>query len=218
MAKKATVVETNIKIPAVNFGYLAFDIEGITPLVMHKFSQKAQAQIKAKHEKGSTAGAGTKRAKRDFEADCKAATHFSTDGWIGIPCSAFRNAAVSACRTTGFAMTRAKLAVFCEPDGYEDDGTPLVKITKGKPKTNIAPARNDKGGIDLRSRPMWAPGWQARVEFRFDLDMFEAQDVANLMQRIGLQVGILEGRPDSKKGAGCGWGTFKIINKKEVTK
>jgi hypothetical protein len=34
--------------------------------------------------------------------------------------------------------------------------------------------------------------------------------VTNLMQRVGLQVGIGEGRPDSRESAGLGWGTFAI--------
>jgi len=36
----------------------------------------------------------------------------------------------------------------------------------------------------------------------------------NLLHRAGLQVGIMEGRPDSKDSCGCGWGTFKIANGK----
>jgi hypothetical protein len=30
--------------------------------------------------------------------------------------------------------------------------------------------------------------------------------------RVGIQVGICEGRPDSKNSAGMGWGTFKLVN------
>ena len=35
-------------------------------------------------------------------------------------------------------------------------------------------------------------------------------DVTNLMQRVGMQVGIGEGRPDSRDSAGLGWGTFRL--------
>lgn len=40
-----------------------------------------------------------------------------------------------------------------------------------------------------------------------------AVDVANLMNRVGAQVGIGEGRPDSKNSAGMGWGLFSIETK-----
>ena len=118
-----------------------------------------------------------------------------------MPCSAFRNALISACRTAGFVMTRAKLALFVEADGYDEDGTPLVYFTKGEPHKHIGYARNQTGVADIRSRPMWNPGWEATVRVRFDGDMFTPTDVANLMVRVGQQVGIGEGRPDSKQSA-----------------
>jgi hypothetical protein len=36
-------------------------------------------------------------------------------------------------------------------------------------------------------------------------------DVVNLISRVGLQVGIGEGRPDSKQSAGLGYGLFEIL-------
>jgi hypothetical protein len=42
--------------------------------------------------------------------------------------------------------------------------------------------------------------------------MFSLDDISNLLMRVGLQVGLGEGRPDSKKSAGMGWGTFEISN------
>jgi hypothetical protein len=44
------------------------------------------------------------------------------------------------------------------------------------------------------------------------MDQFTPEDVANLMARVGMQVGIGEGRPDSKNSAGMGWGLFKIAD------
>jgi hypothetical protein len=48
------------------------------------------------------------------------------------------------------------------------------------------------------------------------MDQFTHQDVANLMTRVGLQVGLGEGRPDSKNSAGMGWGLFQIEGMDEV--
>jgi hypothetical protein len=42
--------------------------------------------------------------------------------------------------------------------------------------------------------------------------MLTADDVTNLINRVGLQVGIGEGRPDSKDSAGIGLGLFEIVN------
>jgi hypothetical protein len=63
---------------------------------------------------------------------------------------------------------------------------------------------------------MWEPGWSAKVRVTFDLDQFSLQDVGNLMMRVGRQVGIGEGRPDSRNSAGMGWGLFDIAADEEV--
>jgi hypothetical protein len=33
---------------------------------------------------------------------------------------------------------------------------------------------------------------------------------------VGRQVGIGEGRPDSRNSCGMGWGLFEIVNRKEL--
>jgi hypothetical protein len=55
--------------------------------------------------------------------------------------------------------------------------------------------------------------WKASLTIRYDADQFTVEDVTNLVMRVGMQVGIGEGRPDSRNSAGMGWGTFEISNK-----
>jgi hypothetical protein len=193
------------------FEVAEFRIVGVAPYVQNKFSAKAREQMRAKQEAGSTAKKGSKREPKDFTASYEGAMHRSADGWCGIPAPAFRNACVSACRMCGFRMTHAKLSLFIEPDGFDtDDGTPLVRITKGEPEYSEMAVRNESGVCDLRPRPMWREGWEAVVRVRFDGDQFTLMDVANLLLRAGMQVGIGEGRPDSRKSCGMGWGLFKL--------
>jgi len=199
-----------------NFVTAALTIRGIAPLVLNKFSQKAREQIRQTQEAGSVAKKGRKREPKDFQKCYEQAKHVSLDGWLGIPAPAFRAALVSACRMCGFQMTKAKLSVFVEADGFGEDGTPLVQLTKGEPEYHEAYARNETGVVDLRARPMWQPGWEAVVRVRFDADQFTLEDVANLMMRVGLQVGIGEGRPDSKKSCGMGWGLFELAGQEEI--
>lgn len=185
-------------------------IRGISPMVQCKFSMKAQDQIRATQEAGQTSRKNKKKEAKDFEAVFQGGRHRSTEGWDGIPAAAFRSAMISACRTVGFKMTLAKLSIFCVADGYDEEGTGLVKITHGEPTMDVRPGRNANGSVDLRARPMWAPGWQATVTLQWDADQFSASDVMNLLARAGWQVGIGEGRPDSRMSAGMGWGQFEI--------
>lgn len=213
MAPAAAPTTKKVEISAPKFEIVELPIRGTAPLVMNKFSNKAIQQIIATQEGGSQSLGKKKREPKDFEAAYRGAMHISREGWHGIPAGAFRNAAISACRTVGYKMTHAKLAFFVLADGYEaDDGTPLVRIV-GEPKKHVGPARNDNGSIDIRARPMWDE-WTAVVRIRFDADMFSATDVANLIMRIGMQVGLCEGRPDSKNSGGVGWGTFELVQEK----
>lgn len=190
-----------------NLQTVEFQVRGTAPYLQHRFWKKAE--MMATQEAGSTGQSKSKKARapRDFEHDYQQSMHFSTEGWNGIPAPAFRNALISACRVAGFTMTRAKLSVFVLPDGFDrEEGTPLIRIT-GKPQKHIAPTRNANGNMDLRSRALF-PDWKCTVRVRFDGDQFTATDVANLMERAGMQVGIGEGRHDSRDSAGLGLGTF----------
>src|SRR6185295_18232840 len=111
--------------------------------------------------------------------------------------------------TVGFKMTLAKLSLFIEADGLDiKDGTPLVRLV-GEPEQSIMAVRNASGVADLRCRPLWRE-WSAVVRIRFDEDQFSATDVVNLLNRVGQQVGIGEGRPDSRESCGLGYGLFRL--------
>ena len=198
----------NITIKAPNIMLVSLGITGTTPYMQHRFYKKGE--LMKRQQEGSTARGKKKHDARDFEADFEAAKHISTDGWCGIPAPAFRAGLISACRLVGFQMTKAKLSVFIEADGFcAKDGTPLVRITVGEPEMSIMQTRNETGVVDLRARPLWRE-WAATVRVRFDADQFTATDVTNLMMRVGMQVGVGEGRPDSKKSAGLGYGLFSL--------
>lgn len=210
-----------ITIPAPNFKTAEFCIRGTAPLVVHKFSAKAIKMIRDKQELGSAAKKGTKRDPKNFTDVFNGARHISLDGWDGIPASAFRCAMISACRLVGFKMTLAKLSVFIEADGFDaTEGTPLVRIIGDAPEQFESMVRIGIGGstTDISVRPMYRK-WGAKLRIRYDGDQFTQGDVANLLLRVGMQIGICEGRPDSKSSCGMGWGVFEIVNnEKEILK
>lgn len=186
-----------------------FDIVGTAPYIQLNFSEKARNAMMEKMRLGSQANKKRAKEARDFDEDFKQAPHYSDEGWYGIPAGSFRNGMISACRLVGFKMTIAKLSVYVEADGFDRlDGTPLVRI-EGKPVKVIHPVRNATGVADIRVRAKFWP-WSASLKITFDTEQFSTSDVANLLSRVGAQVGIGEGRPDSKSSAGMGWGTFKL--------
>lgn len=203
-------VQTAVQIKPANIQQAVFKIKGTAPYVQARFSAKAMQAMKEKMLAGSTAKGKKVREARNFDDDFEQAKHVSEQGWVGIPASSFRQAIISACRLVGFRMTLAKLSVFVAADGFDRvDGIPLIKLQAGEPERTEMAVRNATGVADIRVRPMWRE-WAADVTVSYDADQFTLQDVTNLMQRVGMQVGIGEGRPDSRDSAGLGWGTFVL--------
>lgn len=213
----ATKEETCV-ISAPKFGTITFVIEGTAPLVVERFSKKAE--LMAKMAEGASAKNKKNREARDYDKEAEEARYRSADKWEGMNAAAFRAAMISACRLVGFKMTLAKLSTFVEADGFDEkDGIPLVRVY-GESHTYTAHTRNATGVVDVRSRPMYRD-WAAQLTIRYDMDQFKMNDVLNLVARCGMQVGIGAGRPDSKASAGCGFGLFRVVptdSEKEVKK
>jgi len=214
MATKSTTAavaapSSSVVIKPARLRTVEFKIVGESPLVQARFSGKAMQAMMSKMAAGPQANKSRAKDARDFNADFENAKHIGSDGQQGIPAGAFRQAMISACRLVGFKMTLAKLSVFVEADTFDRiDGIPLVHFN-GTPERLDMAVRNATGVADIRVRPMWRT-WDAKLRIRFDEDQFSAADVTNLLVRVGQQVGIGEGRPDSRESAGLGWGTFRV--------
>lgn len=206
---KQTEKSVELKIKAPDIRIAEFTIVGTAPYVQSRFSEKAKTMMRDKMEAGSTAKKGKAKPPRDFEADYHNSYYKSDEDWHGIPANSFRSAMIRACTLVGFAMTQARMSVFIMEDGYDKDGTtPLVRI-EGVPAKLEQTLRNDNGGADIRVRTIFRK-WKTTVRVRFDADQFTIQEVANLLARAGVQVGVGEGRPASRESGGCGWGTFEL--------
>jgi hypothetical protein len=226
MTKKAVLEEngeaiarptTSVQIAPLDMRIVTFNCVGTAHIAVNRVSQKVREDITAAQAEGGTSKSRKKRDPKNFEALCTAAAYRSSEGWYGIHAASIRCAMISACRTVGYKMTLAKLGIFTKADGYDaEDNTPLIRIwgvdkDAAVPHMWIAPVRNASGVFDLRPRPRWHPGeWSLRPSIRYDAGLFTLQDVTNLMQRVGAQVGLAEGRPDSKNSAGLEYGLFDL--------
>lgn len=205
---------TDVTIRAPEMRTAVFHLVGTAPLMTARFAKKAE--LMDKMALGSAANSKRVRKARDFKQDAEDAAYKSEEGWYGVNASSFRNALISACRLVNFKMTIAKLSIFVQADGYDErDFTPLVKIIAPDYQVNTQHTRNATGVVDVRARPLWKPGWKMQLNIRWDADQFTVSDIANLLSRVGCQVGICEGRPDSKASAGLGFGLFDLHNNEE---
>lgn len=207
-----------LSIPAPNMETVSFRIIGTSPYVQNAFSEKAKQQMMQDQKDGPQKK--KKREKKDFDecyenAKYKSSKIDNPNGWI--PATAFRAAMVAACRNVaGLAMTSAKQAFYVHAETFDDnERKPLVRITKGEPSMFTQPVRNSNASADIRARPIWEPGWECIVTITFDADFFKLEEIANLLNRAGCQVGIGEGRNASRQCVGLGWGAFRIATEAE---
>jgi hypothetical protein len=216
MAKPPEPEAQDIRITAPLMKEIRLRIRSESPLVVSRFSSRTQEKIHAQHELGSVGRKGKQREPREFDAEFEGARHRLSDGSDGFAASALRNAAISACRLVGFKMTLAKLSIFTIHDGLDiADGTPLVRIIGPPPEPFEAMVRNANSIMDLRVRPMWRE-WGAILAMRYDAAQFSGDDIANLVMRVGAQVGFCEGRADSRNSAGIGFGHFRLMKSDET--
>ncbi len=210
MATTTTASKT-VTIKPPNFGRAEFEIRGTEVLVIHRFSAKTKLEMKTKMETGRAAGNKKNREPKNTDTTFEEARYKAKDGWDGFHAGSMRNAMISACRLVGFKMTLAKLSIFIEADGYDaqEPQIPLIRIRGCEAIKQEDMARVETGQPYVTVRAAYH-GWSAKVKIRWDADQFTLEDVANLLSRVGQQVGLCEGRPDSKNSAGMGWGLFEV--------
>lgn len=203
-----------VTIKAPNFQVAEFLIKGVAPLVIHRFSKKTQDEMKMKMETGKAASSKRTRDPKSTDDTYNESRYIAKDGWDGFHAGAIRSAMISACRLVGFKMTLAKLSVFVIQDGWDakQPQVPLVRIY-GDPVKQEDMARVETGQPYVCVRAAYH-GWSSKLVIRWDADQFTIDDIFNLLTRVGQQVGICEGRPDSKKSAGMGWGLFEVVDGK----
>lgn len=205
-----------IEINAPNFRMITIPIRGTAIYVCNGFSGEARNAIAEKQAKGSVdGGKRSKKPPKDFDEQYRGSLHMSSEGWPGIPVMALKSSMVRAASLCGIEMTRTKMCVFIEADGYQVDGQGLVRLNKGTAERFDAAVRNSTGVMDIRSRGRYAIGWEANPIVKYDADFLSASSVVNLLMRAGVSVGIGAGRPASTMSSGQGWGTFEIVQNQE---
>lgn len=206
--------QAKIEIKAPNFQSVILRVEGNSPLLLHKFSEKMRKQMEEKQT--ATNKTKAKREPKDYAAEFNAARYVSVKGWDGVPAAAFRAAMIAACRTIdGLPMTRAKGAFFIKADGRDkEDGTSLVRL-EGKPIHDTRPVRLESGVADMRNRPRYDE-WACELTIEFDADLLSTQDIGALLARAGLQVGIGELRPQAPNSYGGDCGMFSVKTAKKL--
>jgi hypothetical protein len=180
---------------------------GISPLVIHSFSEKAKAEIRDKQQKAP------KKAKsvRDPQAESEAARYLDAQGRECAPITAAKKAMITAA-TAMDNLTKVALrqAIFLSPT--DDRTAMLVPIERHDGTPAVGTMREDAVTIGINTRGLsYRPEyreWRLRVTCEYNPRLVSEQQVLALAAHAGWGVGICEGRPE--KTSALGWGRFAV--------
>ena len=176
-------------------------IEGISPLITHKFSEKAQKMIQDKQ------GGKAKTSKHDVrvpEEDFEGAKHKSPLGFDGFPAAGFKAAMIRGAKTIGLVMKDVQGAFFIEADCPE---TQIVKIDYSECRLRTDMVRIGMGSADVRYRPEYLD-WSADLVIEYNEGAISIEQLFQMIAAAGYGVGVGEMRPE--RGGRFTFGRFKL--------
>ena len=185
--------ESSVQVPVI----------GITPLIPHKWSEKAKGMMRDKQLSGSVQQVKQRVAKNP-EEDAVASCYWLNDE-PAMPATAFKAATVGGCRfySKGVTMAIAKQLLYVVGEGPEQ----LVQVV-GEPKMREDTPRNSGGTADLRYRMQIFP-WSAVLEIRFVPSMIDIASIIALVDAGG-RGGVGDWRPSSPKSATGTFGQYRV--------
>lgn len=207
-----------LEVPAMRIGKMRLTIEGDSPLVCHRFDEKAIKMILDKQ----MGKAATGREKKDPAQDFFRAFYIMpgtepilhdedpenvwAEGRFGFPAIGLKAAAVRAATDVGLKMTDMRRAFHIDLE--------LVEIqSEQHPQMRMDMVRVGMGTADVRFRPEFR-NWKAEIPVRFNEAVISVEQIVNLFNLAGFGVGIGEWRPE-KDGQ---WGMFHVGGKVEIEK
>lgn len=211
-----SIIDTTAAPAAVNIDKIASEtlripIVGTSPLIVHRFSEKAKRQM-------LDAMQGKKKVKtiRDPQADYEEAFYrwhddATGESGYGFPTIAFKAATVSAARLydKSVAMTQLRQQLFFR--GILGDDGQQVAVIEGEPTMREDVVRLGMSSTDLRYRPTFN-SWRTVLEVTYIASSISRASVLSLIDAGGLTVGVGEWRPE-KRGD---FGTFAIDQSRQI--
>lgn len=229
---------TEITLREPSFPSVDIHVEGISMLCTHTFSTKTEHQLLENQLGGAAKKKQTLEArcpelefvdsmywldetkkpeftynKKDntWSFDKKKLAKAVSTAKFGLPLTGFKNAAISACRTSTYKMTHMRQILFLS--SLEDPDYAVIESpTPPVMRNDIVRLAN--GNPMVRFRGAWEK-WSVKFRCEFNSAVFTAEEVVNLFHLAGLSVGVCEGRPEK---SALGWGRFRVTSNKKLIK
>lgn len=202
---------TTVDVQQIEKETLLVPIRGTSPLIVHRFSEKAKRQMLDAQQ-----GRKNKREIRDPQKDYDEAFYRFTDPTTGekgygFPIIAFKAATISAARLYGKSLTMVGLRQQLFMRGPIGDDGQQIAVLSGQPKMREDIVRVGINGTDLRYRPVFDE-WSTTLEVTYIKSVISRDTVLSLIDAGGLTVGVGEWRPERKGD----FGTYELDGEVQV--
>lgn len=208
-AKRMKLPE-RVLVPGIKIEKMKIRLIGDSPLIEHRWSEKAKKEMLDKQMKRAKPAKEAKNPTMDFVDSLywiseKPTTEAQVEkaiakGRWGFPAIGFKAAAVDACSfIEGITKVEARGAFHVMPseiDGKpirDSSGMDLVEIF-GKPVMREDMVRIGMGTADIRHRGAFNE-WSAEIVVRYNARVFTAEQIVHLFENAGFSVGLGEWRP-----------------------
>jgi hypothetical protein len=180
---------------------LAVQIQGLTPLIVHRFDEKAR-QMMADAQAQKTK---VKKAPKNPVDDYNRSRYIIDNERDGFPASGFKSAIVNAVsHFDGLTKVLTKQAIFVFGEGL-DQYVPI----EGERSMREDTVRVGMGTADLRYRAQYWP-WSAVLNVRLVASALTASSVLALIDAAGLG-GVGEWRASAPKSSSGSYGAFEVV-------
>lgn len=202
--------EKTVELLPIQVQEFSIKVRGLSPLICHRFSEKAKKQIEDKQQKRAK---GAKEA-RDPNAEFLASLYAypgdvaGVEGCrYGIPAVWFKLAAVDACRfSDGMKMTMARGAFHVMGESQDSGG--LVLLHYGELRMREDAVTIGMGSRDMRYRGEFSDWW-VNLNIRYNAACVSPEQIINLVNVSGFGCGIGERRPS--QGCSDQFGMFEVV-------
>ena len=191
--KPAAAATQRIDIPAPKTVRIEVAVEGVTPLLMHRFGKKAQAQIADKQAKKA---AKSKKA-RDPEAEYLDSIYRDADGDAAMPVVNFKASFLRVWELVGMKNKNNIRFGMMLPGEF-------VKVI-GKPRMRTDYVRIP-GGSSLTYRAEFVK-WSVVLPIIINTNVLSIEQALNIVAEAGQACGVGDWRPEKSSGT---FGTWKI--------
>jgi len=187
-----------IELPRIRLETVEIPLIGDTPLITNAMTEERKDEIEAK----ILGKAHKSKVLRDPGKEYELSKYLLADGGYGHPASAFKKAAVEACRLVdGFPMTEARVLFQVMGDLIRIEGEP-------KPRRDMVPANKAGGGsVPVYRAEFWP--WSCKLLVRYYANRLSMEQLVNLFNLAGFG-GVGCWRASAPIGKSGNFGMFHV--------